>query len=1019
MKKSQIAVAVYLHLIFITSLFVTAAENNKTNEKKWPDVLVIDDFNGGAEKWICEDNGKVSIEVEPDSGKKTLVWTASDDGVGAIVFKNLSRGTIDFSQYDLLSFRIKVSGKPIWNFGLILQQSPAIYGFRGLYYSIDTLHPFDNWFTFYQDLTRWENVTGEFIKTPPASGEPRNIWKNSFSPDKQEFRFEISPMAGSGITKIYLSDIRLIKNPIGVKPSYPGIWKKQSDGSQQTMFPITIKNKRNIPITVRIDRDSEDSRSSGKFLLSISDPVVKLSPGEERQINAFLLATPSVITAERVWYGESVKLSFHIDEIPEVSIISELTAGTKPDNVSHPIILCDEKQMHALHEQYSSESGRSQISSGLLRFVKDGEQALKYTPEYPPMAIDGITNDPVSGGALIKVNVPNLPFDVYQDSISGRTYSGPLYDAGMKQWKQKHLLNAENAKKLAIAYLVSGRKDFAEGAASILKKYIDVYLMLPISAFLPGCGAGSACSGSVRIDGTFMRERVWLTNMALALDSIIPAQVLSKEDIFQIGQQVFSPSAMNMMDHEIGAMNLQVMVDSASLYAGLAAEIPDVVSRALWGTHGIQRVFNTGYLPDGNWWENPSYQTVMNLCAYPVLAVGLRTGIFQWNTDWQKRITASYRMNAPDLFSPELGTGFGKNTALEDTFAKVLAPLVPDPQLAWICYNRKPSAATGEIYPMSLFSGATPLVAKEDSVSPIASNTVHFDNYGGVAMRVPDTDAYTYMHYGREVTHGHRNKLSIQAYGKGGWYMRNVMGGYTDNFKDYLETVASASTIMVDEQNARSDTGELLSLNVDKDYTAVSAKENGAWLNVEHERSVILTKGPLIIIDRCQSDTTHTYDWLYYATPKTKLGLSQATKVLQISEKIGDSPIFSTLQIDGRFQNSDEIRWERPDGSGLKMRFNPDNEIYLTRTNGMQKKDGSGFGDNKGVLWRQKGSNVFFIAILWPYAKGENGIAHAENVEWNEDLNQLHFAVKSPEIKAKIVVSYSVRGNERILVTKQ
>lgn len=947
--------------------------------KNWPDVLVIDNFESGLSKWESQGSGRLESSSDTPSGKKCLLWTSEDDSIGQIVFKNLRKEEIDFSQYDLLMFRLKVDGRPIWNLNPVVQQYPAVYGFRGLYYSIDTLHPFGKWFTCTQDLSKWENA-----------------WPDSYSPTKQEFRFEVHQLAGASSTKIYLDEIRLLKNPLGLKPSYHGKWSIDSDGSQRTNFTVTLKNRKDHPLNVSLTLDREDSVTVKLFHVDIPSKTISLPPGKEQSIPVEMSIDAKTLQNVSPWYGETARLAVSVEEVPGLILYTELAAGSRPDKVEHPSILCDAGRARELQGQYAKEETRKLISPELLKLVTQGEKALAFKPEYPPLAATGRTTDPVSGGKLQRIEVPNLPFDVYQDPVSGRSYSGPLYEAGMKGWLQKHMENAATAKTLAVAYLISGRRELGQASAQILRDYISRYPELPICAYEPGSPVGSACSGATRIGGTFMRERVWLDNLAVALDCIRDGDFLGVREIEALQEKVFVPSASNMMDHKVGVMNLQMMIDSASLCAGLSAGDPGLVARALYDRHGVLRLFDTGYLPDGNWWENPSYQTVMNLCAYPVLAVCLRNGILRWESKYVDRLTVYYRLAAPDLFTPELGTGNGGNVGLYDTAAHVFASMTDDPKLAWVAYNRKPSASVGnysDIYAMALLNGDKPKIQEEKAVSPVAKGTVDFPDYGGIAMRITGTDAYAYLHYGREVTHGHRNKLSVQVYGKGGWYMHNVMGGYNNNFKDFLEAVASSNTIMVDGRNQNSDTGELLFKKSSPGFEIARARENAAWRDVEHDRTVVLNKGPMIVIDRCISETEHVYDWLYHAN-WTGLSLTAPLPLETAPKVLGDTPLYSGLNSIGKFPAAGRAEWIRSDGSGVKMAFLPLGEMYQFHV-----KDASKPSD--GLLWRQKGKNCVFAAVFWPYSKSETGDVSIEK------LADGAFRVTSPEGKYTVLVNYT------------
>ena len=93
-----------------------------------------------------------------------------------------------------------------------------------------------------------------------------------------------------------------------------------------------------------------------------------------------------------------------------------------------------------------------------------------------------------------------------------------------------------------------------------------------------------------------MCERHWLAGLAIGLDFIREAGVLTEFELQQIRDRVFAPSANVMMDHKVGVMNLQWMIASAALYAGLATDDPQLVARAMYDPHGILNLVDWGYL---------------------------------------------------------------------------------------------------------------------------------------------------------------------------------------------------------------------------------------------------------------------------------------------------------------------------------------------------------------------------------------------------------------------------------------
>ncbi len=934
-----------------------------------PDVLVIDDFETGIARWANQDTGKLEWVDDAAQGKKALRWTAADDGLGHIVFKALDRRKIDFSRYQLLTFRVKVEGKPVWNINPIVQQYPSIYGYRGLYYSIDTLHPFGKWFTYSQVLKRWENA-----------------WPDTFSRTNQEFQFEIHQLAGAGATRVYLDDIRLMKNPLAVNPSYPGRWSRRPDGSQVTVFDLPLNNSSDIPLTVRAS--VAEGGTLDKFEMKLPPATVIAPSGKDAQGGApgtarashtlrLKMEVPaSVIEKTPAWYGETARIALTVEEIPGLVLYTDLAAGTKPRDPRHPSIFCTPQRMRELQALYKNETTRKRMGRQVRHLVSRGGKELTYKPPAPRTAATGVKQslpEDKHVADLVKLDGPNLPFAVDQDPATGQAYCKELHEAHRQGHLEAHMTNAGQARSLGLAYLVSGRREFAEAAARIMKPYGKLYLELPLTSISQASPAASACSGSTRIGGTYMREDDWPASMAVALDCIRPAGVLTERDLDELAHRVFGPSANNMMDHKVGAMNLQWMIQSSSLMAGLAAELPGVTARAMHDSHGIVRLCDVGFLDDGNWWENPSYQNVAKIAAYPALIVGIYNGLVPWDDKLQEIFKASYKLYGPDGTSPTLGTGGKAGFDKDDAAIHALAPWITDPELAWVVYNRKAGRAGG-IGLMALFRDGQPAVPPEKTHSPIPDKTTIAVDYGGISMRVPGTDRYCYVHYGRELTHGHRNKLSINAYGKGGWYVRNVAGGYGDDFKDFLETIASSTSVMIDGKDADSDTGELLFHKDTEGLSMASAREVGAWKNVEHERSVVLTEGPLIVIDRVLADREHRYDWLYHSRG-TRLDLVRDGFAAR-AEPLGETRLYGSLFPDGVQEAPTVVHLRRKNESGLKIALADPGRLFSFRA--LEKRP------SPGLLWRRQGKTLCFAAVYWPYAKGEDGVPRIERLPVTE-----------------------------------
>ena len=938
--------------------------------KQWPAVLLIDDFENGLTKWKNEDTGALELVDDAPQGKKALRWTAADDGIGRIVYQGLDRSKIDFSEYDLLKFRFKVEGKLHWCVDPIIQQHPHAYGYRAHYYAIDTMEGFGEWITYVQDLQKWENA-----------------WPDSFEAEKQEFAFEISQLAGAGHTRVYLDEIMLVKNALGLDRSYRGQWAAGSDGSQLTHFRIAVRNSAEAVQTVRA---SIEKGSLKKLQATVPTDPLRLPPGGQGELNVYVIAPADVVRSAPAFYGETARLRVTVDELPQLELFAELPAGIRPAKPQHPVILTSPERQAELRRQWKDPETRRKMPHLFRRLVAFADKALETEPEYPPLAHGGQTTCPVDGQKLAEIEVPNLPMSRYQCRECGRIYSGPFFDAGMKGWCGKHRRNAATVLDLGVAYGITGERRYAQRAAEILKAYVDVYPKLPIAAPSAGSPAYSATSGAVRIGGSYMSERVWLRGLAVGLDFIREAKVLSPDEVRDILEKVFAPSANLMMDHKVGVMNLQWMIQSAGLYAGLATDDPALVARAVYDSHGVTHLVRLGYLADGNWWENPSYQNVANGVAFPVLATLINAGIMPFDARLNTILKAAYRLYGPNGLSPTLGTGGPGGFGYTDNMIHSIAHLIDDPQLAWVAHNRRLWAATSgggrpyESYLWAEMHRRPPKLPKEKTQPILPTGTTHAVDYGGVSLRMKGSDAYCYLHYGRHLTHGHFNRLSINAYGKGGWYVRNVMGGYGFRFKEYLEPTSGSSTIMVDGQNQDADTGELLFLKSAPLAELASAREVGAWKDVEHERSVALTKDFLVVLDRCVSSNEHTYDWLSHtsftrlswekgAEPKgavTSLGEAECYKFFLPAEELSltSPPPHALYRGDGRRHKG---------AAAYHFAATQENQAQLFRTrNEMPNKR-----QHEGLILRKRGKTVRFICVMEPLAKDESPAVQVKPLE--------------------------------------
>lgn len=931
--------------------------------KVWPETLVIDDFSQGLGRWKNEDSGKLELARDGADGKPYLKWTAADDGIGHIVFASLDKGSVDFSKYDLLHIRYRIGGKVLNNLNPVIQQYPFNQGFRALFYAIDTLDV---------RLGEWQSYTLDLRLL-------ENSWPDSFSPTKQEFQFEIYQEAGAGTTEFSLAEVVLLRNVLRLQRSYAGQWRAGAAGAQEWTFQIPLVNTGKAPLRVQI---APVPGSFSAFMPEVKHAQLELAAGQNTTCDVTVSIPATAVKEKPPCYGEMVELEFAAEGMPELRLRTQLSCGimAAAERARHPVILGTPEHLRDLRRRYADPELRKGLDPYIVRVFEDAKHCLKHQPTYPPCAnrADAFRQCLMDKAVLVEVPMPNLPETSYQCPQCGRFYRGMFYDAAIKGWFKAHMANAEAVQRAGIGYLLTGDQVYAAKAAEILKGCADVYLKLPIAA---GSGVHTqiVSSGATRIGGSFMQEQNWLTNLAVGLDCIWDSGALTPADKQRLRDQLFVPSANLMMDHRVGLMNLQWMIDRAGVFAGLAAEAPDLVARAVYGDHGVVALMDKGFLTDDMWRENPSYINVFANEGYPVLGTLFLNRILPYTPAMDRRYKAMWRLAAPDDRFPTLGTGGPPDLSIMFNGVKAIAKLSSDPEIAWID-QQKPFVRPIAMYFSAIAAAfqAEGCKVPPEQAQPIKPVTMSFPDYGVAVLRTPESDMYSALAFGRHLIHGHYNKMSVNAYGKGGWFMRNLWAGYGEGFSEHLEATAGSSTVMVDGRNQDADTGELLFLKSTGLAQLTCAREKGAWKDVEHTRTLVQTGSWLLMIDRCVAEKEHLYDWLYHGqTPgpkNTALAWADGPAVKGAVDSLGKEPCYPFfLPAEERAVGGDtmRVRYQRPDGSGVQLSLlnEAGTEGQLFRTLSEKR------WPHEGLIQRQRGKTVRFAALFEPLAKGETAQA--------------------------------------------
>ena len=190
----------------------------------------------------------------------------------------------------------------------------------------------------------------------------------------------------------------------------------------------------------------------------------------------------------------------------------------------------------------------------------------------------------------------------------------------------------QQAHKYAILHVLTGEKRFAEGAAKILRAYVEVFPSYPI-ANMKGKATGST-----------LGECDWVINAASAYDLIYNSGVLTDKDKQAIEQEVFKVSGevMRICNHRFRS-NWRGRAIAGVATVGFCINDQDLINEAVNGYRDENgRVARDGFvqhvawsiLADGVFYERSMHYHMYTAEAYTLIAEAARhSGIDLWNME--------------------------------------------------------------------------------------------------------------------------------------------------------------------------------------------------------------------------------------------------------------------------------------------------------------------------------------------------------------------------------------------------
>lgn len=858
-------------------------------------VVVLDDFENGLGAW----EGDAEAELGPGATKasKALVWHCTDVNT-ELHYKfasripdlpNYARITLDLRAWDdegrkgpgVATYDYLVYGGLPWQLPHIpptwaLWDRRPVSGDQWRSVSYDTHYP--EWYNF---GVRWDN-------TLP------NLSLGS------------SAMFAMNAT-LMLDNIRLIADPIAVLGREEGgVWGEGrwlANGDFRYDYRIHL---RNLTGEVQTVRAKAKLGSLARFHGGVVDAAVKLEPGGEGLLTAFVEVPKGALKKLRDLYHEELLVTIVADGAEGTKQLLPLLA-TKP--------LPEMKRPFILHPPTWWEGER-------LRLAQLDEKAREATLGPAKVLLEKTT-----------------PFPT-QPTLVDRRKINRGSEVEVTGWSPEDLktfeANFAAIRTLGETYQRTLDERFARKATAMMVEFAENYARYPWHG-----NYETSDQGQAKVASNNLHESYWLTDLAGSYDLILNSASLSAEDKERIARGFLASAGRHQTAICSGFSNQTSTRFTSAAMCGFLLNDANLVQYAVYGHHGLALSAEVSVSPDGFLTEIPINYHWANLaemlrlplvCRNAGLKIDVATERIRKACD-SAYLRAMPNQNAPPFGSCGYGTGanfgLGRYPLVYELFGDPKYQQLADPPQAQQMIDGLPSIVFPE--------GGMVVLREKERTGPdrtylallstnrrrAADGTLHFVLYSKGALLCPSPGTL------------------YNATGETDWVS------------------PWNNTIYVDGQHQRACWGKVLYHDFSGEAQMALIDAGAIYEGVRFQRAVALADGFVFVIDRAASEVEHTYERVQMVSQEIARPPSGKTN---LERNEGEHLRFGGTRIDGDWN----MQWRTQQGVGLELAMagTPGTEVFWgeNRVNAFKPQMYA-----PTVLVRRKARETTFLTVMEPF----------------------------------------------------
>lgn len=822
--------------------------------------------------------------------------------------------------------------------------------------------------------------------------------------------FEIKAMALEPDTLIELRGMSFAKDLIRIKPDFesPITWPqltRHDDGSATYVITQYLQNTAGKPATITATiGDQPEGYETGVFQgnnapkLPLAEypkelTLDELGPGKSTTIHVVAHLTASQLKNLPELATSKLAIAFSAQDIAPVTWRTTLTRPLAGDIKRQ--VLVAEGDVAAVRQAIEKKDAGVLKALKIDQIIQGGDELAAKEFLALPRSQAHVRNNWL-GDWRVADRMPEVVNIKTGEKEFGSFLAG-------RTWKEYLGHRGQACENLALAYLYTGDENYAQAATRLFTLYAQQYEELGWANLNDAPWSDNVATLNASRTGisSSYGSNWYFKGHARLLSAITGSKAWTPELQQKIYRGFVLPYATELMKFPGPISNMADITNHNVLLLGLVFDDANLVNWALNNDAGVLKRLNDindeGFSSEG---RTITYHLAGLTESIPSLGYAVRSGL---NIKLPvNRLTAALAMPferaALNGIIPSYGDAARGLRATPNSLADDVLELAP---------NEKWLADIGQ-------GSSVPMILSNQRPSPNAwkqklQTTPKLYREAGLAIlrtgETSDDQIMATLDWGRSVFHSHldRNQITLQAFGKifsqGPGSLYNVgSGGITRSKDPKLNSFAgsgslSHNVIMVDQLDQTPAYGNLLAWNDEATMQLAISHVDAIAPGVGHTRALILTEKIIVMLDRIQSDESHTYDFIYHNLGSLTPGKNWTITPLDIplgstanypnlidlsAAKSSDgkaSPIHLIWDLTQNILPAKPVRKnaapaETEPSPVVKLdlwQLNASDGRFYTATTGLNNTDNGNMPDTApSLLQRVQGKTGFFATILEP-----------------------------------------------------